>query len=152
MARPRDQNTHMSHREKLLDAGEHAFRETSFSESGINEILASSGVPKGPFYHHFASKEAFGIAVADRYSEAQLATLGPIRVQVGLHAKPSDGDPCDLEIALFSSRGLTAWDLGVVVPLHNAGLAAYIVGCETERLLGRSTGHRRDTSSRLGRG
>lgn len=73
MARPRDQNTHMSHHEKLLDAGEHAFRETSFSESGINEILASSGVPKGSFYHHFASKEAFGIAVANRYNEAQVA-------------------------------------------------------------------------------
>ena len=39
MARPRDQNTHMSHREKLLDVGERAFRTTSFSESGINEIL-----------------------------------------------------------------------------------------------------------------
>ncbi|WP_424934781.1 TetR/AcrR family transcriptional regulator [Amaricoccus macauensis] len=63
----------MSHREKLLDAGEHAFRETSFSESGINEILASSGVPKGSFYHHFPSKEAFGIAVANRYNEGQVA-------------------------------------------------------------------------------
>ncbi len=73
MARPKDQSTHMSHREKLLNAGEHAFRETSFSESGINEILASSGVPKGSFYHHFPSKEAFGIAVADRYNEGQIA-------------------------------------------------------------------------------
>lgn len=73
MARPRDEKTHLSHRERLLDAGEHAFRETSFSESGINEILASSGVPKGSFYHHFSSKEAFGIAVANRYSEQQIA-------------------------------------------------------------------------------
>ncbi|KUP94042.1 TetR/AcrR family transcriptional regulator [Tritonibacter horizontis] len=74
MARPKNEKTHLSHREKLLEAGERAFRETSFSESGINEILAASGVPKGSFYHHFPSKEAFGIAVADRYSEAQLAT------------------------------------------------------------------------------
>lgn len=72
MARPRDQNTHMSHREKLLDVGERAFRTTSFSESGINEILSESGVPKGSFYHHFPSKEAFGIAVADRYNEQQI--------------------------------------------------------------------------------
>lgn len=73
MARQRDKNTHMLNRERLLDAGERAFRETSFSESGINDILASSGVPKGSFYHHFASKEAFGIAVANRYNEAQIA-------------------------------------------------------------------------------
>ncbi|WP_288960956.1 TetR/AcrR family transcriptional regulator [uncultured Sulfitobacter sp.] len=73
MARPKNEKTHLSHREKLLEAGERAFRETSFSESGINEILADSGVPKGSFYHHFPSKEAFGIAVADRYNEAQIA-------------------------------------------------------------------------------
>ncbi len=73
MARPKNLNTHMSHHEKLLNAGERAFRETSFSESGINEILASSGVPKGSFYHHFPSKEAFGIAVANRYNEGQVA-------------------------------------------------------------------------------
>lgn len=74
MARPKDQNTHMLNREKLLDAGEHAFRETSYSESGINDILAFSGVPKGSFYHHFPSKEAFGIAVADRYNERHIAS------------------------------------------------------------------------------
>lgn len=73
MARQRDGDKHMENREKLLDAGEHAFRETSYSESGINDILSDSGVPKGSFYHHFASKEAFGIAVADRYNEAQIA-------------------------------------------------------------------------------
>ncbi|MBY8978304.1 TetR/AcrR family transcriptional regulator [Rhodobacteraceae bacterium NNCM2] len=73
MARPRDQQTHMLNRERLLEAGEHAFRETSYSESGINDILASSGVPKGSFYHHFPSKEVFGIAVANRYNERQIA-------------------------------------------------------------------------------
>lgn len=72
MARPRDKNKQMMNRERLLEAGEQAFRETSFSESGINDILSSSGVPKGSFYHHFLSKEAFGIAVADRYNETQI--------------------------------------------------------------------------------
>jgi len=73
LARPRDENTQMINRERLLDAGEHAFRKASFSECGINDILSNSGVPKGSFYHHFTSKEAFGIAVADRYNEAQIA-------------------------------------------------------------------------------
>lgn len=63
----------MINRERLLDAGEHAFRKASFSECGINDILSNSGVPKGSFYHHFTSKEAFGIAVADRYNKAQIA-------------------------------------------------------------------------------
>ncbi|MDF1671364.1 MAG: TetR/AcrR family transcriptional regulator [Roseovarius sp.] len=72
LARPRDKDKHLINRERLLDAGEHAFRRTSFSECGINDILSNSGVPKGSFYHHFESKEAFGIAVADRYNETQI--------------------------------------------------------------------------------
>ena len=75
----------MLSRERLLDAGEHAFRETSFSESGINEILASSGVPKGSFYHHFPSKEAFGIAVANRYNEKQIAAAQECLENPSLH-------------------------------------------------------------------
>lgn len=38
-----------------------------FQASGVAEITAAAGVPKGSFYNHFVSKEAFGLEVLDRY-------------------------------------------------------------------------------------
>ncbi|MEO9274669.1 TetR/AcrR family transcriptional regulator [Marinomonas sp. 5E14-1] len=55
-------------RESLLRAGMQILTETGFINSGIDPILKSVGVPKGSFYHYFSSKEAFGIAVLERYS------------------------------------------------------------------------------------
>lgn len=55
-------------RESLLRAGMQILTETGFMNSGIDPILKSVGVPKGSFYHYFSSKEAFGIAVLERYS------------------------------------------------------------------------------------
>ncbi len=46
-----------------------------FSAVGLNEILAAAGVPKGSFYHYFASKDAFGVALLDDYFEDYLADL-----------------------------------------------------------------------------
>jgi TetR/AcrR family transcriptional repressor of nem operon len=49
--------------------------QTGFTNSSIDPILKSVGVPKGSFYHYFASKEAFGFAVLEsyrRYFESKL--------------------------------------------------------------------------------
>ena len=72
MARTRNQESYDAAREKLLETGQQLFRQKSFSETGINDVLKQAGVAKGSFYHYFDSKEAFGIAVAHRYSEAQV--------------------------------------------------------------------------------
>ena len=54
-------------REALLRAGMKILTESGFTRSGIDPILKSIGVPKGSFYHYFPSKEAFGLAVLERY-------------------------------------------------------------------------------------
>ena len=46
-----------------------------FSAVGLNEVLAVAGVPKGSFYHYFASKEAFGEALLESYFEDYLAEV-----------------------------------------------------------------------------
>ena len=37
--------------------------EKGYSNTGIQEVLSSLGVPKGSFYHYFESKENFALAV-----------------------------------------------------------------------------------------
>lgn len=41
--------------------------EKSFHSVGLNEILTTVNVPKGSFYHHFASKEQFGVELLRHY-------------------------------------------------------------------------------------
>ncbi|HEX4341245.1 MAG TPA: TetR family transcriptional regulator C-terminal domain-containing protein [Polyangiaceae bacterium] len=55
--------------ERLLAAGLDLFLRQGFNGTGIQQIADQAGVPKGSFYNHFASKEAFGAAIVDRYSE-----------------------------------------------------------------------------------
>jgi TetR/AcrR family transcriptional repressor of nem operon len=64
-------------REKLLDAGVEIFHRRGFNGCGVQEITDAAGVPKGSFYNHFASKEALGAAVLDRYWQQRAGvTLG----------------------------------------------------------------------------
>lgn len=54
-------------RELLLRAGIEVLTEKGFSATGLDEILGRVRVPKGSFYHYFDSKEAFGLALIERY-------------------------------------------------------------------------------------
>jgi TetR/AcrR family transcriptional repressor of nem operon len=55
-------------RETLVRLGTEILTEKGFLSTGIDELLKRAGVPKGSFYHYFASKEAFGLAVIDNYA------------------------------------------------------------------------------------
>jgi TetR/AcrR family transcriptional repressor of nem operon len=59
-----------SSREKLLATGLALVHRQGFTATGVQEITAAAGVPKGSFYNHFPSKEAFGLAVIDAFVEA----------------------------------------------------------------------------------
>lgn len=62
-------------REALLVAGVELFLEGGYDFAGTNAILARAGVPRGSFYHHFADKRAFALAVAEYYYERHLPAL-----------------------------------------------------------------------------
>lgn len=64
---PRQRENLLETRELLLRAGLEVLTEKGFSATGIEEILSRVGVPKGSFYHYFASKEAFGLNLIERY-------------------------------------------------------------------------------------
>lgn len=54
-------------KEKILEAGGDIIHERGFNNTGLNEILAAAGVPKGSFYFYFKSKNDFGLALVDHY-------------------------------------------------------------------------------------
>lgn len=53
---------------ELIRSGLEQLTENGFAASGIDQILKKVGVPKGSFYHYFASKEDFGLAVIQSYA------------------------------------------------------------------------------------
>ena len=54
-------------RRKLLEAGVQMLHTGGYAATGIQEIVGAAEVPKGSFYNHFESKEAFGAEVVDAY-------------------------------------------------------------------------------------
>jgi TetR/AcrR family transcriptional repressor of nem operon len=57
-------------RDKLLEAGVKLIREQGFSATSVDELCRTAGVTKGAFFHHFVSKEALGVALADYWSSS----------------------------------------------------------------------------------
>lgn len=68
MARP-------SLREKIIESGVRTLHERGFAGAGVREITAEAGVPQGCFTNHFRSKEAFAVAILDRYHERTQAIM-----------------------------------------------------------------------------
>ena len=54
-------------RRHLLDVGRQQVLQKGYGGVGLKELLETGGVPKGSFYHYFASKEAFGCALLEDY-------------------------------------------------------------------------------------
>jgi len=70
-------------RQQLIVVGLRLMLQRGYHALGLQEILAEAGVPKGSFYHHFASKEDFALQVIDAYQrrvhELLEATLTDVR-------------------------------------------------------------------------
>ncbi len=57
-------------RVRLLEAARDAIRARGFSATTVDDLCKAAGVTKGAFFHHFASKEALGVAVAGFWAES----------------------------------------------------------------------------------
>jgi TetR/AcrR family transcriptional repressor of nem operon len=53
---------------EILKAGMGIISRQGFNSTGIDAILKKADVPKGSFYHYFASKKDFGLKVLDRFA------------------------------------------------------------------------------------
>lgn len=54
---------------RLTKAGRELFSRQGYNATGIQQITDHAGVPKGSFYNHFESKEAFAATIVEQYAE-----------------------------------------------------------------------------------
>jgi len=74
MPRPANPDT----RSKLLEKGADLLSRIGFNATGVQEITAAAGVPKGSFYNYFESKEAFAVEVLGEYWGSVAEMYGPL--------------------------------------------------------------------------
>lgn len=65
-------------RQRIFEAAQSIIARKGFSAVGLNEVLQAACVPKGSFYHYFASKDAFGTALLEHYFEAYFEDMDQI--------------------------------------------------------------------------
>ncbi len=66
-------------RQHILESGTKVLSSKGYNGTGVKEIVDAAGVPKGSFYNHFASKEAFVVEALDKLSKE---TLGEVESQL----------------------------------------------------------------------
>ena len=66
-------------REQLIDAGLKTLLRQGFNGSGVQDIADAARVPKGSFYNHFESKEAFAAEALERYWQAGAVRTAVLR-------------------------------------------------------------------------
>ncbi len=60
-------------RTRLLEAARDVIRSQGFAATTVDDLCRAAGVTKGAFFHHFASKEALGVAAAAYWAETTTA-------------------------------------------------------------------------------
>lgn len=56
-------------RARLIEAARSLVRHRGFAATSVDDLCAAAGVTKGAFFHHFASKEALGVALVDDWTQ-----------------------------------------------------------------------------------
>jgi TetR/AcrR family transcriptional repressor of nem operon len=81
----------------LIEAARSLVRRKGFAATSVDDLCAAAGVTKGAFFHHFASKEALGVALIDDWT----VTTGAMFAAHPYNAQP---DPLDRVFAYLDLR------------------------------------------------
>lgn len=64
------------HRDPIINTAMRLFRRQGYASTGLNEIVAESGAPKGSLYHYFPDgKASIAVAAVERAGERAAQTL-----------------------------------------------------------------------------
>ena len=109
-------------RERLLDTAEELFYAQGTRATGIEQILATSGVGRASFYRHFASKDELIVAVLRRRRERWASVSVPRVREMG-------GHPLDMFDVLAARLEETAYQgcafLNTLVEIRDVDDPAY---------------------------
>lgn len=84
-------------RARLLAAARDLVRRNGFAGTSVDDLCAAAGVTKGAFFHHFASKEALGVALVQDWTETTGAMFAA-------HPYNTAPDPLDRVFAYLDLR------------------------------------------------
>jgi TetR/AcrR family transcriptional regulator, transcriptional repressor for nem operon len=82
---------------RLLTAAMDLIRRQGFAATSVDDLCAAAGVTKGAFFHHFASKEALGVAAVQHWTETTAAMFAA-------HNYNAEPDPLDRVFAYLDLR------------------------------------------------
>jgi len=118
--------------DRILAAASDLFYRQGYRATGINEVIATSGVAKATFYNHFPSKEALARAYIEGARDAELDYLDQC---IGGRTEPVDRflaviDSVEPWLRKTEFRGCPFINLAAEVPdpaspLRQAGIAVY---------------------------
>ena len=128
-------------KQQILDKGAEFVFENGFTASGVSEITQAAGVPKGSFYNHFNSKEAFGLEILERYFVSSVQSAAAFLDDSSL--KPIDRLRAYIE-AMTTHLGACDWSNGCL--MGNFVLEA---SCASEAIRARLGAMFTDWSARL---
>jgi len=99
-------------RELLLQAAFREVNKSGFQSTGVDTILAATGVTKGALYYHFDNKKALGYAIVEEVIAANLRDkwLRPFR---------RGADPIDTLISIVKATSLRLEVVRAGCPLNN---------------------------------
>jgi AcrR family transcriptional regulator len=87
MTPPRTTSKGETTRQRIIDVAARAFLEHGYAGTSLNDIIGESGVTKGGFYFHFASKAEVAVAALE---SVRFAFNEDVMIAAGYHEKAVD--------------------------------------------------------------